>query len=65
MLRRLLCLAALAVPLLAGASAFAQDGGVATWTADDFAIRIQSSDGAALSAFDFAAVLQQAALRLR
>lgn len=52
MLRRLLCVAALAVPLLAGASAFAQDGGVATWTADDFAIRIQSSDGAALSAFD-------------
>jgi hypothetical protein len=52
MLRRLLCVAALAVPLLTGARAFAQDGGVATWTADDFAIRIQSSNGAALSAFD-------------
>jgi len=52
MLRRLLCLTAIAVPVLAGASAFAQDGGVATWSADDFAIRIQSSDGAALSAFD-------------
>jgi hypothetical protein len=52
MLRRFLCVAAIALPLLGGASAFAQDGGVATWSADDFAIRIQSSDGAALSAFD-------------
>jgi len=53
MLRRLLCLAALAVPVLVGTSAFAQDGGVGSaFAQDDFAIRIQSPMGAALSDFN-------------
>jgi hypothetical protein len=53
MLRRLLCVAALAVPLLTGARAFAQDGGVgASWAASDFFIGVQAEQGANLSDFN-------------
>lgn len=54
MLRRLLCLAALAVPLLAGGTALAQDGGVGTtsWATSDFFIGVQAEQGANLSDFD-------------
>jgi hypothetical protein len=54
MLRRLLCVAALAVSLLAGARAFAQDGGVGStsWAATDFFIGVQAEQGANLSDFN-------------
>jgi hypothetical protein len=52
MLRRLLCVAALAVSLLAGARAFAQDGGVGSWATSDFFIGVQAEQGANLSDFN-------------